>query len=350
MDYQLNDNWRITGRYMHTKEDIVQAYGTTWAGNGSGQLPTPVLFLHPGDNYMLSATGVISSTMSLELSWGRAANQLNYDLQLDPLFRASNPAFAQLPYFYPDAVQGDYVPWFQFRGGRTANAGEYQTDRGPFTNKNVTHDVVANLTKVAGQHAMKAGFYYQNSFKPQSIFASFNSQISFTDNASNPFDTGYAYANAATGVFNSYTQASKFAIPEWRYHNVEFYAQDNWKAGSKFTLDYGVRFYWLTPQWDATLQASNFLPSEFDANAAARLYTPVCIGAGPCSGTNRRGMDPRLVSQGQTPTLANTVEERFIGRLTPDSNRFNGAFQAGQGINDQLQDGSKFKVSNTFLS
>ena len=345
MDYQLNDNWRVTGRYMHTKEDIVQAYGTTWAGNGSGQLPTPVLFLHPGDNYMLSATGVISPTMSLEVSWGRAANSLNYDLQLDPLFRSSNPAFAQLPYLYPDAVQGDYVPWFQFRNGRTSNAGEYQTDRGPFTNKNVTHDVVANLTKVAGSHAMKAGFYYQNSFKPQSIFGSFNSAIDFRDNSSNPFDTGFGYANAATGVFNTYTQASKFAVPEWRYHNVEFYAQDNWKAGSKFTLDYGVRFYWLTPQWDESLQASNFLPSEFDRNSAARLYTPVCIGAGPCSGTNRRGMDPRLVSQGATPTLANTVEERFIGRLTPDSNRFNGAFQAGQGINDQLQDGSSFKVS-----
>ena len=345
MDYQLNDNWRVTGRYMHTKEDIVQAYGTTWAGNGSGQLPTPVLFLHPGDNYMLSATGVISPTMSLELSWGRAANSLNYDLQLDSLFRSSNAAFAQLPYFYPDAVQGDYVPWFQFNGGRTSNAGQYQTDRGPFTNKNVTHDVVANLTKVAGSHAMKAGFYYQNSFKPQSIFGSFNSAINFNDNSSNPFDTGFSYANAATGVFNSYTQASKFAIPEWRYHNVEFYAQDNWKAGSKFTLDYGVRFYWLTPQWDESLQASNFLPSEFDRNSAARLYTPVCIGAGPCSGTNRRGMDPRLVSQGATPTLANTVEERFIGRLTPDSNRFNGAFQAGQGITDQLQDGATFKVS-----
>ena len=49
MDYQATDNWRITGRYMHTKENIVQAYGTTWAGNGSDQFPTPTLFLHPGD-------------------------------------------------------------------------------------------------------------------------------------------------------------------------------------------------------------------------------------------------------------------------------------------------------------
>ena len=33
---------------MNNKEDILQAYGTTWAGNGSDQLPTPTLFVHPG--------------------------------------------------------------------------------------------------------------------------------------------------------------------------------------------------------------------------------------------------------------------------------------------------------------
>ena len=87
MDFQATNNWRITGRYMHNNEDILQAYGTTWAGNGSDQLPTPTLFVHPGSNYMLSATGVINSTTSVELSWGRASNSLNYQLQLDPLFR-----------------------------------------------------------------------------------------------------------------------------------------------------------------------------------------------------------------------------------------------------------------------
>ena len=46
--------------------------------------------------------------------------------------------------------------------------------------------------------------------------------------------------------------------------------------------------------------------------------------------------------------MANTVDERFIGRLTPDSNRFNGSFQAGQGITDQLQDGNAFRVSPRF--
>ena len=95
-----------------------------------------------------------------------------------------------MPLLFPDAVQADYIPWFVFRGGRTGNAGQYQTDRGPFTNENTTYDVIANLTKVWGAHSAKFGVYYQSSFKPQSIFASFNSQIDFTDNSSNPFDTG----------------------------------------------------------------------------------------------------------------------------------------------------------------
>jgi Carboxypeptidase regulatory-like domain/TonB-dependent Receptor Plug Domain len=344
MDFQATDNWRITGRYMSNKEDILQAYGTTWAGNGSDQLPMPVLFVHPGSNYMLSATGILNSTTSLELSWGRAANSLNYQLQNPNLFRAA-AGLSSMPLLFPDALQADYIPDFRFRGGRTGNAGFYQTDRGPFTNENITNDVIANLTKVWGSHASKAGFYFQHSFKPQSIFASFNSQIDFIDNASNPFDTGYSYANAATGVFNSYTQASKYALPEWRYKNIEWYAQDNWKPNSRLTLDYGLRLYYLTPQWDTTLQASNFLPDQFNAAQAAKLFTPVCVGGAPGAGCVRRGMDPTLVSAGVAPSLANTVEERFIGRLTPGSNRFNGAFQAGQGINDELQDGAAFRVS-----
>ena len=87
MDFQATDKWRVTGRYMHNNEDILQAYGTTWAGNGSDQLPTPTLFVHPGSNYMLQATGILTPSTSLELSWGRAANSLNFNLQQQSLFK-----------------------------------------------------------------------------------------------------------------------------------------------------------------------------------------------------------------------------------------------------------------------
>jgi hypothetical protein len=346
MDFQATDNWRVTGRMMNKKDDQEQAYGTTWAGAGSNNLDTmQTLFQTPGSNYMASATGILSNSMTVELSVGRAHNSLDFIVRNEDL-RRSAAGLSGMPLLFPSAVQQDYIPYVRFNGGRTNNdSGFFQTDRGPFTNENTTWDVVGNLTKIWGGHAAKFGAYYQSSFKPQSIFSQFNSEINFIDDANNPFDTGFGYANAATGVFNQYTQASKYALPEWVYKNFEWYAQDNWKVSNKLTLDYGVRFYYMTPQWDQTLQASNFLPDQFNASAAARLYTPVCIGASPCSGANRRGMDPALIRQGVTPTLGNTVEERFITRLVPGANRFNGSFQAGEGIDDTLQSGNLFRVS-----
>jgi hypothetical protein len=338
LDFQPTDKWRVTGRYMHTKENITQAYGAPWAGNGSLQLPLETLFMHPGYNWMVSTTGILNDTTSLEVSLGTAHNSLDFQMNAQQLYR-SNSGLTGFPYLYGDAVQEDYVPFFQFGGGRTNNAGEYQTNSGPFSNENTTWDVVANLTKVWGAHNAKFGAYYQSSYKPQTIFFSWNAQVDFGDNSSNPYDTGFSYANAATGVFNAYSQASKYSKPVWKYKNVEWYAQDTWKMNGKLTLDYGVRFYFLTPQWDHSKQASNFLPDEYDASAAATLYVPGCLGASPCSGSNRVAVDP---------STSQIVDSRFIGRLTPDSNRFNGAYRAGQGITDSLQDGNKFRVSPRF--
>jgi hypothetical protein len=260
-------------------------------------------------------------------------------MQPEQLYRA-NSGLSTFPYLYPEAVQADYVPYFQFRGGRTGNAGQYQTDRGPFVNENKTFDALANLTKIWGAHSSKFGVYFQSSYKAQSNFSSFNATVNFVDSGSNPYDTGYSYANAATGVFNTYTQADKFAYPEYVYKNFEFYGQDNWKVNSRLTLDYGVRFYYMTPQWDQTLQVGTFLPDKWNAANAPRLYYPACKGAYPCSGSDLIGVDPA--------NPANTVEGRFVGRLvqpTTDEQRFNGAFQAGQGVNDTMYSGNVFKVS-----
>ncbi|MGD8896788.1 MAG: TonB-dependent receptor plug domain-containing protein [Acidobacteriota bacterium] len=346
IDVQATDRWRFMGRYMRNKDTQELPYGAPWAGAGSNNLDdVATTFAHPGENWMLSATGILDNTTSLEISAGRANNALEFAIG-NPKLSRSAAGLSDMPLLFPDAVQQDIIPEMRFNGGRVGgSAGFYGTANGPFVNENTTYDVLANLTKVWGSHTTKLGVYYQSSWKAQSPFAPFNSGIFFIDDPNNPYHTGFGYANAATGVFTQYYQASKYAYPEWVYKNFEWYVQDNWKATSRLTLDYGVRFYYLTPQWDQTLEASTFLPDRFDAASAARLYSPVCIGAAPCSGAARRGMDPALIDAGVAPTPENTVDGRFIGRLTSDSNRFNGAFQAGQGVNDTMQSGSIFRVS-----
>jgi hypothetical protein len=347
IDFQPTDKWRVTGRFMKNSDTQQQAYGTTWAGagsgggtNGGGFDDMGSVFIHPGRNWMLSTTGILSNTMSLELSVGSARNSLDWTLG-NPKMTRAGAGLGDFPSIYPSAIHLDTIPDMRFNGGRVGgNAGYYQTNLHPFSNVNETYDAIANLTKIWGAHNAKFGVYFQHSYKAQSAFASHNTQIDFIDDSANPLDTNFGYANAALGVFRTFTQASKYAKPEYVYTNVEWYAQDNWKVSNRLTVEAGVRFYALTPQWDESLQVSTFLPDRWSAADAPMLYQPACIGAYPCSGSNRIGVDPA--------DPANTVEGRFIGRLvqpTTDAQRFNGTAQPGQDINNRLYSGTAFKVS-----
>src|SRR4029079_14689601 len=75
----------------------------------------------------------------------------------------------------------------------------------------------------------------------------------------------------------------------------------------------------------------------------------VCANGTSPANCDRRGMDPASIGANGLPTVpattANTVYGVCIGRWIPGSNRFNGALQAGEGINDQLQSGNAFRVS-----
>ena len=112
--------------------------------------------------------------------------------------------------------------------GRTHRRNAPPNQRYPgWLNINRTQDVSVSLTKVAGRHTLKSGFYNNHSFKAQNVGAggvanlTFQGYVDFGNNANNALDTGFGFANAATGVFTQYLQASKFVEGSMLYNNTE---------------------------------------------------------------------------------------------------------------------------------
>ena len=198
--------------------------------------------------------------------------------------------------------------------------------------------MAVSLTKIAGRHTIKAGYYLNHSYKAQNTGAggianlSFQGTVNFGNDTNNALDTGFGYANAALGVFTQYTQESKFVEGSMLYNQTEFFVQDNWKVNNRLTLDYGMRFVHQQPQYDQFQQMSNFFPDKWKASDAPVLYVAGCSnGATTCSGNIRNAMDPRTGKILTAVGAANT--QAAIGTPIPGTgNPLNGIIQAGNGI------------------
>lgn len=212
-------------------------------------------------------------------------------------------------------------------GSRITNAPQNIPFPG-YLNTNKTWDGAISLTKVLGGHTIKSGFYNTHSYKAQQR-QGWAGTITFGNDAANPLDTSFGFANAALGVFSSYNQFSRYVEGSYVYNNTEGYIQDNWKVTNRLTLDFGMRLVHQQPQYDELGQASNFLPEKWQASSAPSLYLAGCATSSPCSGSNRQAKDPR------TGVLLGPNTAAAIGTLVPGSgNTTNALFLSGQGIAD----------------
>lgn len=223
-----------------------------------------------------------------------------------------------------NGTQMQMVPSFSW-GGRIANAPPSMPFPG-WLNTNQTTDVSISVTKVKGSHTLKAGFYLNHSFKAQqSLSGSWQGSISFANDANNSLDTGFGFANAALGIFDSFSQLSKYVEGNYVYNNIEEFVQDNWRVNSKLTLDLGIRLVHQQPQYDELGQGVNFLPDQWSLSNAPVYYGAGCA-AQPCTGANRQALNPL------TGQLLGPNTSVAIGTLVPGSgNPLNGLVKSGQG-------------------
>jgi Carboxypeptidase regulatory-like domain len=263
-DYNINDKWKVYARYINNKDETSMAYGQ-W--NAQYNIPFgPMSFGAPGWSLVSNVTTIINPTLTNEFVFGSSKNVLH----ITPIDKAFDAAPLGLSYKmpYPTADTLKLVQNWQWD---VPNAPSIAFTGIPFLNYNHTYDITDSVAKVHGSHTIKGGIYVHKSAKDQTSTRSVNGYINFNRDVNNPGDSNWAWSNALLGNYGYLEQSSAVLNGQYRSWNVEWYLQDNWRVNSKLTLEYGLRFYWIQPQYDAALQTSAWNKSLYDPAAAAVL-------------------------------------------------------------------------------
>jgi hypothetical protein len=310
VDVQLNNKHRLYGRWIHNSESDTSPFtpfpgpfgifacasGTTFVGGCTQQ--------HPGWNLSVNLVSTITPTLLNEFSIGPSHTLSVAQSTNGNVSRANNGVTMQL--LFP-LSQNEAIPDMNFGGLNNTNFSGPYLGATPWKQANTTINVNDNLSWVHQRHIFKFGMFYQRSRKDQIAWGNINGQFSFdTSPTSGGTCVGGAgtcmlgdpLASALEGDFQSFDQSTARPTGFFRYNQLEFYAQDTWKITQRLTLDYGMRFAWIPPQYDAKNQIALFDPAAYDPNAAVQI-DPSSGQVIPGSGNALDGM--RYANQGQLP-------------------------------------------------
>jgi Carboxypeptidase regulatory-like domain/TonB-dependent Receptor Plug Domain len=302
LDYNLSDHYTLMGRYVQDKNDIITDYFSNFS-LGETRLS------RPGKNVLLRFNQVLSPSLVNESSFGY--NRLL--TETGPEDDAALAAFQRATYgitlsqLRPENNPQNLLPNINFGAPLSGQLAPALTNA--FGSEFVQHFTVGdNLSKNFTNHILKFGLYFERGITnslptppPTGTTGVWNGGLNFAVDANNPNDTGYPYANAVLGNFRTYTEPTIRREADFRFSNLEWYGQDNWRVNRKLTFEYGLRFYWHPPEFESDDFMSSASIASFDRSKAVRLYLPA------------------PGNQGRDPVTGATVPRVLVGSIVPGS-------------------------------
>ena len=232
LDYTPTDKDRITFRGRTWWADRRGYEGLAAFNSNWNQLHHHYLFTE--DSVMASYTRVFSPTIVNEFNTsyrvlgeiGAATSPTNFD----PVIREKR-ASAGLGQLFPAGNPLRIIPQANFGG--IPNAANVDLRRPPADRcwRRALHRLRQSLLH-KGSHGMKFGFYYERNYASEGPRTLFGGSFAFDADANNPLNTGNAYANAALGVFRTYSEGSNRTTARNVIDLLEWFAQDRWKDES----------------------------------------------------------------------------------------------------------------------
>ncbi|HVM91484.1 MAG TPA: carboxypeptidase regulatory-like domain-containing protein [Terriglobales bacterium] len=306
VDYQLNSKNRLYGRWVRNTETDTSPFLPFPGPTGSGfacsspiNFPGGCVIHQPSWNFSANLVSTISPTILNEFSIGPSHAYASAEGVNGNVSRGANGVTLQLLYPLTD---DQAIPDISFGGLNNVNFQNPYLGATPWHQSNTTINVNDNISWVHRNHTFKAGIFYQRSRKDQISWGNINGQVSFGVGnytfGSDTYQIGDPIAATLLGFFNSFDQSTARPTGYFRYNQFEFYVQDTWKVTPRLTLDYGLRFAWIPPQYDAKNQVALFDPKAYDPSTAVQI-DPSSGQIIPDSGDPLDGM--KYANQGQIP-------------------------------------------------
>jgi hypothetical protein len=269
VDYDANQNWRLTGRYSHdnsfTREpgglflNLVVPNVATTDTNVPGQVASTVL------------RGVIGASKMNELQFQFSSNRIGSATPEGTKNRQSDYAVS-LGEIFPGNATG-LVP-FITATGLLSQAGANQLITIEYNNYTITD----NFSWQRGTHSVKAGALV--TFEQKNENAANQTQGNFTFGAGGGRT---AFQNFITGNSDglcgnacSYSEAQTDITVHLRFNRYEMFAQDSWRPRPNVTVDYGLRYSLYPPVTDQDNVLTNFSPALYSASRAPTCANAAC--------------------------------------------------------------------------
>lgn len=284
-DYKVSDNTNIYLRLARESELNDNAFGIWW-GPSTYELPSHNLGTNGGRSAALNITSVINPTMTNEVVFSASRLELN-NSYAEPE-RVSLGALGIDNFQLPFGRTTTFPPAITNWGTNNSNLWAGLSGENIFA-YNDSYSVTDNLTKIYNSHTFKFGGLIEQANKEQNFQGREEGGIilaaSWNQNATRS-DFGDLLVGRPTEVRHS----TPSPVGQFRFYNIEGYAQDAWKLRPNFTLEYGMRVA--------------YLPNNKERNGLDPLFDPSTYvrGAGGfINGDPNRPNGVLFARQGQIP-------------------------------------------------
>jgi hypothetical protein len=241
--------------------------------------------------------------------------------------------------------------------GYTDTADIGLTNAGSYTE--LTPTVVGSLIWARGNHSYKAGGEWREDIwtDKESVgtggvynFASQETGLPYLqESALSGGDVGFPYASFLLGQADT-ASVNSGQEPNMRKYGYGIFVQDTWKATSKLTLDYGLRYDYQQAYSESKNRLSEFAPSIANPSAGGLLGATAYQVNGKFTKTYPYAVGPRLgVAYQITPKTILRGGWGIVYGATPGTQYFTGTPIIGTGWNTINASSTSFGTAGVIL-